>query len=107
MTTWYIDGQEFSAFGGVNFTTFVGFYVGNSKDLAQPFTGLIDDLRLYNYPLSAVEAASLYLAGKPGETICLGSIPYDLNGDCKVDMGDLALLVDAWLQCQLWPTCVQ
>ena len=107
ITTWYIDGEVFSAFEGVNFTAFAGLYVGNSKDLTQPFIGIVDDLRLYNYPLSADEVAALYLAGKPGETICRGSIPYDLNDDCKVDMGDLTLLVDAWLQCQLYPTCVE
>jgi hypothetical protein len=107
LTTWYIDGEVFAEFAGVQFTRFAGLYVGNSKDLTQPFIGLVDDLRLYNYPLSADEVAALYLAGKPGETICRGSIPYDLNNDCKVDIGDLALLVDAWLQCQLYPVCVE
>ena len=80
------------------------------------YTGLIDDVRIYNRALSAVEIRDIYLADaligdissdglvdfadftavakywqKPGS--CNG----DVTCDCAVDMDDFMILADEWL----------
>ena len=57
------------------------------------FDGLIDDLRVYNSALSSSEIFALAGAGAA----------LDLNGDTKIDLKDYALMVDQWLEQQLWP----
>jgi len=59
--------------------------------------GLLDDLKIYNYALSATEIGQEYV-DMTGATICL--TPYneaDINEDCEVDLNDLALLGQNWL----------
>jgi hypothetical protein len=56
------------------------------------FDGQIDDLSIYGRALS------------PGEVFSLaGGSPPDLDGDMKIDFKDYAVLVDQWLDEQLWP----
>ena len=38
-----------------------------------------------------------------GEVECNPPIKADINGDCKVDLRDLAEMGQAWLQCNLDP----
>ena len=38
-----------------------------------------------------------------GEKICLNPPAEDLNGDCKVDLGDFAVLAENWLKTGLYP----
>ena len=64
----------------------IGVWSGNY------FDGLIDDLRVYGRALSSSEIFSL-----------AGGSRADLNDDMKVDFMDYAVLVDQWLQEQLWP----
>jgi hypothetical protein len=70
------------------------------------FNGLLDDVRIYNYPLDAFEVATLYTSMKPGETICAQLPAYDFNGDCIVDMLDFAEIASVWLECNEVPTCL-
>ena len=56
-----------------------------------PFNGDLDEIRIYDYALSAAEV--FYLAEPE----------VDLNNDNKVDLDDFAILVDAWLDVLLWP----
>jgi hypothetical protein len=56
-----------------------------------PFNGDLDEIRIYDYALSAAEV--FYLA-EPA---------VDLNNDNKVDLDDFAILADAWLSELLWP----
>ncbi len=70
--------------------------------------GQIDDVKLYNYPLSELEIAQSYHT-VTGESVCLTAEKpsLDLNNDCKVDLGDFSLLVEQWLDCGLMPDCIQ
>lgn len=49
--------------------------------------------------------SSIVLA--PGPSVehpyCTGAIVGDLNGDCQVDLGDLAILAENWMMCNLEP----
>jgi hypothetical protein len=62
---------------------------------AQYFVGLLDDFRLFNYALTAQEAANLYLAVKGG-IVCPAPMLYDLDGDCQVDLRDFAVFAAQW-----------
>ncbi|MBI9015856.1 MAG: hypothetical protein JEZ07_01210 [Phycisphaerae bacterium] len=68
-----------------------------------PFVGMIDDVRMYNYPLSAYEVADMYTDIKGG-WICVDGIPEgDLNGDCIVNLEDFAILSGNWMGCNIVP----
>jgi hypothetical protein len=70
-----------------NRLTVEGFYVG-----------LMDDYRVYNYPLDGYEVAELYTSLAGGK-ICVEYPVGDLNQDCVVDQADLEILRSAWLDC--------
>jgi hypothetical protein len=71
-----------------------------------PYSGLIDDLRIYDYRLSDLEIASLYTNFLPDAKVCLGNPEYDTSGNCQVDLEDLELLLSQWLECNIVPTCL-
>ncbi len=56
------------------------------------FNGALDDVRIYNYALSADEVRWLLCARPPRG---------DLNRDCRVDFVDFAILASSWLDCGL------
>ncbi|UCG57695.1 MAG: hypothetical protein JSU70_22875, partial [Phycisphaerales bacterium] len=62
-----------------------------------PFNGALDEIRLYNRPLSQAEVA--WLAGKTEPF----TAPFDLNADDAVDFLDVAILGGVWLDEMLWP----
>jgi hypothetical protein len=64
---------------------------------ARYFLGAIDDVRLYDRALSPAEVAGLAGITAPF------SKPFDLNVDGAVNFKDYAVLVDSWLDEQLWP----
>ncbi len=67
------------------------------------FAGGVDDMRIYNYALTAEQVAQMYY-DTTGEKVCLyGNPTYDLNGNCIVDLGDLALLAGDWLTHGFYP----
>jgi len=63
--------------------------------------GLIDDVRVFNYPVSASGIAQMYVDFVAGGTACIGPVEFDVNGDCKVDWLDIKELADNWLECNL------
>ncbi|MGE4286602.1 MAG: LamG-like jellyroll fold domain-containing protein [Phycisphaerae bacterium] len=73
------------------------------------FTGAIDEVKLYNYILSDLEIAAIY-NGVTGEVVCVEdnrpSGTYDINGDCIVDVADFAAFATGWLDCGLYPSCI-
>jgi hypothetical protein len=81
-------------------------YPSLSIDLG--YTGLIDDVRYYNYALAQDDLYDLYYQVS-GKAFCPtgGAGTGDLNADCKVDFADLALISEDWLNCSLYPasTC--
>ncbi len=81
-------------------------------DGSVPFIGLLDDVRMWNYPLDANAAALLYTDFNPGVEICVERPQFDLTGpedasDCKVDIYDFAAMAQQWLECNVAPTCIQ
>jgi hypothetical protein len=67
-------------------------HIGKREDNTNFFPGSVDDVRIYDYALSSSEIFSL-----------AGGSPLDLNGDMKINFKDYAMLVDQWLEEQLWP----
>ncbi len=73
--------------------------------MAEIYDGVMDDVRVYNYALSAIEVGQMYTAMAGGD-VCVVPPTYDLTNDCKVNLDDLARLAGEWLECGLVPTCV-
>jgi hypothetical protein len=78
--------------------------VGNSLR-EQIFNGAVDDIRLYNYPLSQTEITQLVT----GEQNCTGEygLEFDFSGpygvpDCVVDLYDLEEFTRHWLENCTW-----
>jgi len=75
---------------------------------AVAYTGLLDDVRIWTYPLNAQEIAKLYTDFNPSVYICVEQPALDITGpngvpDCKVDLYDFAQTAAAWLECGRYP----
>lgn len=71
-----------------------------------PFGGMIDDVRIYTYPLTNKQVLDVYnLFIDPDKRLCLNEFDgkFDINGDCKIDMIDLAEFAKQWLSCGKHP----
>lgn len=85
---------------------------GHSFDTlpARWMNGVLDDVKIFNYGLSDVEVAQMYVSDNPGSHVCVQSLKpdaaLDLNNDCKIDLGDFAMLAADWLDCGLIPDCM-
>jgi hypothetical protein len=51
---------------GDTLPTLNDFRIGNRQQFAEPFTGIIDELKVYNRALSSSEVAAIYAAGSHG-----------------------------------------
>ncbi len=82
-----------------------------------PYTGMLDDVRIWTYALDDIAIALLYTDFNPGSEVCIGNPTYDIAGpevdengdpvpDCRVDLHDLAALGLEWLYCNIVPTCI-
>jgi len=102
----YINGFPFAA-GSTTIPAVVNRtsnYIGraNPPAAADPrFKGMMDDLRVYNYAISADEVADLYSA--VAGPYCRTRPNLDWNGNCIVDLEDLATFAASWLECGFWP----
>lgn len=67
--------------------------------------GLIDDVRIYNYPVSHLVIAQMYTDFVEGATVCLGNPQFDLNEDCVVNILDFEILASNWANCNIVPDC--
>lgn len=70
---------------------------------------VIDDVRIWSYPLDAQTIANLYTDFNPGVWVCLDRPALDTTGpdgvpDCKVDIYELAQVARAWLECGRSPS---
>jgi hypothetical protein len=91
--TFYLNGKATGSgsfsFGSDTQATVV--FGACEQNGGNPFNGDLDEIRIYDYALSAAEV--FYLA-EPA---------VDLNNDNKVNFADFAILADAWLDELLWP----
>ncbi len=60
--------------------------------------GVIDDVNIWSYPLTADEVAALYQQDVPG-AICvdLEGLEFDTNNDCVINLEDFAVFAATWL----------
>lgn len=79
-------------------------YIGESNWTDDTFyNGLMDDVQIWNYPLTADQVANLYAAG--AGSFCRFRPQMDFSGNCRVDLADLAVFAQSWLQCGIHPDC--
>ncbi len=100
LATLYVDGVSDTNSSIVNYNNWTpdaNMCIGTNliAEANNRFDGAIDDVRLYNYPLSKVEMANIYLETEP--YVCTASKAADLNGDCKVNFSDFAIFAENWL----------
>ncbi len=102
--TWYVDGLfRASAVVPKPWPGFDSlFFFGNRRNLQRPFTGFIDDFRVYNFTMNATEVAQFYV-DVAGGYVCTSPITDDLNGDCVLNIEDLALIAANWAKCNFVP----
>ncbi|WP_161491737.1 LamG-like jellyroll fold domain-containing protein [Sedimentisphaera salicampi] len=68
-----------------------------------PYKGLIDDVSIYSYPLTAGDVALKYVELVPEAKICVEEIPMDFTDDCKVGFEDFVHFAAQWMECNLYP----
>ena len=64
------------------------------------FNGMIDELKIYNYARTTEQVAQDYLDVQ-GDWICnleLPAIPYDFDGNCRIDLEDFAAFAASWME---------
>lgn len=84
----------------------IGYKTGDdglpSQNAPGYWKGKIDEVQVYNYGLSAEAIAQLYY-DVSGLAPCLYPSVNDLNGDCQINILDLALIANDWLYCGRYP----
>lgn len=84
-------------------------YIGQSNWTADAlYAGQLDDVRIYNYPISEDEIAAMYAASQGN--YCRFPPVYDFSGpngepDCRVNLYDFAEIAANWLECGFYPSC--
>jgi hypothetical protein len=106
----YVDGQ-LAATGSVTpgsqfikGTSYPIIQIANRGDADRPWKGYIDDIRLYNYPLSDSEIAALAAEGNlrvkvtagSDQTVAYKGVPVQLSGALLSDDGYPALATLGW-----------
>ena len=107
----YVDGVQEGARNGVVVKGVKDapevLTIGSLQTDINFFKGELDDLMIYNYPMTEMEVAGEYY-GMTGTRVCLTSkkpsANYDYNDDCKVDVLDFASFADVWLDCAIYPS---
>jgi hypothetical protein len=82
--------------------------IADRSKVGELYTGLMDDLQIYNYMKTAHEIADIYTAvtlkGVCTETY---ASTYDYDKNCVIDLADFAVFAANWLDCGFYPlsTC--
>ena len=80
-----------------------------------PYSGLLDDVRIWSYAVDPVTVAMLYVDFNPGSEVCVENPVYDVAGpngfgaafrDCRVNLYDFAPFAETWLNCNIVPICI-
>ncbi|MBI9018457.1 MAG: hypothetical protein JEZ07_14485 [Phycisphaerae bacterium] len=112
MTSMYVDGllvvtETSPWFDGFADGSINHMAIGCNKDtggLQWFLNGIVDDIRVYDYPLSATEVADLYVSVE--DPICVRQPQCDFNGDCVVNLIDFKDFAAQWMQCNWVPASV-
>jgi len=95
---------------------FIGALNRDAAEIAllNPFHGVLDDVRIYNYAMTGTQVADLYYDALE-IAVCLNpndvSLQFDVAGagpegnepDCRVSLADFAAFAQTWLNCGLYP----
>jgi hypothetical protein len=107
--TIYHNGQLLAEANSVTIEMFAPpvdtFYIGTRSQWWGWWTGRVDDFRIYDYALSAAEAAYIATRGTGSIYLPLGS-PANLEKSGPpqaIDFKDYSILAQQWLTQQLWP----
>lgn len=95
----YVDGvlQNQASYNGTVGLTTTPLMIGVQEPAGTfDYAGLIDEVSIWSYALTKEEIGHLY-ADLSGQSVCVADVEYDLNDDCVVNMGDFALMAQAWL----------
>ena len=111
---YYVDGVFDKQFGGNPGPHADNLIFGASDETGRgQYTGLLDDVQIYSYPLDGYEIAHLYTDLVADVEICVDRVGIDLDvsgpdgePDCRVDIYDFAALAAQWLNCNSVPDCV-
>jgi hypothetical protein len=91
-------------------TTSTAMYIGggnvNGGAYYNEFVGLIDDVRMYDYAFDSTEVTAHYNAMLGTGYLCDSPPTMDLTGDCVVDLTDLAVFAQDWLDAANLPELV-
>jgi hypothetical protein len=105
---WYSDGHQAGSEDRAGLNTNDNVQIGKRSDNTNMFTGLVDEVNIYNKALSQAEVA--WLAGKTTAfTQAVGLLvnpqdpKMDLSSDGQINFKDFAVLIDRWLEEKLWP----
>jgi len=86
-----------------------------STSTISPYSGLLDDIRIWSYVVDPVTVATLYTDFNPGAEVCVENPEYDVAGpdgigdefrDCRVNLYDFVPFANVWLNCNIVPTCI-
>lgn len=113
----YIDGElekEGSpSMGSIEMTDRELIFGAGENTGDSPYEGLLDDVRIWNYPKSVWDVIDMYNEIiEPDKNVCIEEYAShaDISGpdgepDCKIDMYDLVEFAAGWLECGLYPNC--
>lgn len=78
------------------------------RDTELSVDGYIDDVRIYSQVKTPLEVAQLYLAFETDKWVCVEDPEnpldaFDVDGDCRVTLADIAEIASQWLECQRYP----
>lgn len=118
----YVDGERVASVTAGTPDQYLdwqrGVLVGASRTLADRtvltsfFGGALDELRVYNFPVSDTVIADEYV-DKTGLKPCVVpsftgnayNFVNTIDSYCRVDLADLAVFIQNWLACGLYPDC--
>jgi len=95
----YADGvlQRQASFNGAVGLSTAPLMIGVQEPAGTfDYAGLIDEVSIWNYALTKEEIGHMY-ADLSGNSVCVAAVEYDLNNDCIVNLGDFAIIAQAWL----------
>jgi hypothetical protein len=103
----YVTGalQDFGTIGAILLSQDTNdLAIGNrAESFARRFEGAVDDVRLYNYGLLASEVRYLATDGTGHVPLRSQFNLYVESGEQVLNLKDLAMIVQAWLEQKLWP----
>jgi len=71
------------------------------------FNGALDDVQIHSWAMTNEDVVDLLYHPMKGDSACIHfsseSEAFDLNNNCKIDIGDIVTLAADWLDCGLFP----